>query len=99
MSTGSVRIDGLHWHVWRARGPLYQRQVDANHAGCMLAVEQHMNASVNPRVNYAMALVGNKHTHSVAFAASYTAAIAREFGVQALCQGAQHAALGLLLRQ
>lgn len=78
-----MRIDGLHWHVWRARGPLYQRQVDANKAGCICAVEQHLNASTNRTVNYAMALVArNASEKSKDLARDYTALVAQEFGIR-----------------
>jgi hypothetical protein len=78
-----VKITGKHWHVWRARGPLYQRQLDANTAGCIAAVEQHLNAATNKNINYATALVaGNASTTSKAWAKDYVARAAAEFGIR-----------------
>jgi hypothetical protein len=78
-----MRIDGKHWHVWRARGPLYQRQVDANDAGCIAAVEQHLNSSTNKIANYTCALVtGNASVRSREWAKDYTARVAREFSIR-----------------
>jgi hypothetical protein len=81
--SGSIRIDGLHWHVWRARGPIYQRQIDANRAGCVAAVEQHLNSVEDTSINYATALVaGNASSMSRAWARSYVALVAAEFGIR-----------------
>lgn len=74
-----MRVDGIHWHVWRARGPLYQRQVDANAAGCICAVEQHLNASINKTVNYAMALIMTEKSRG--WATDYVARVAQLFGI------------------
>jgi hypothetical protein len=74
-----MRIDGLHWHVWRARGPLYQRQVDANNAGCVAAVEQHLNASTNKLVNYSSALIMTEKSRP--WASDYVARAADAFGI------------------
>lgn len=79
-----MRIDGTHWHVWRARGPLYQRQMDANAAGCVCAVEQHLNASTNKEVNYASALVAKDALpKSEAWARWYVTHVAEVFGIRA----------------
>ena len=75
-----MRRDGLHWHVWRARGPLYQRQVDANAAGCVAAIEQHLNASTNKAVNYASALIVSEKSR--AWASDYVARAAETFGIR-----------------
>lgn len=75
-----MRIDGKYWHVWRARGPLYQRQIDANHAGCVAAVEQHLNASTNKSVNYASALIMTEKSRN--WAEDYTARISNEFQIR-----------------
>jgi hypothetical protein len=75
-----MRIDGLHWHVWRARGPLYRRQVDANLVGCIAAVEQHLNASTDKTVNYASALITSEKSR--AWAKDYVARAAREFSIR-----------------
>lgn len=72
-----MRIDGKHWHVWRARGPLYQRQMDANAIGCVAVVEQHLNASTNKFANYSCALI--MHERSRAFAAAYLALVSTTF--------------------
>lgn len=78
-----MRIDGKYWHVWRARGPLYQRQVDANNAGCVAAVEQHLNSTTNKIANYSCALVTkNASMKSMDWAKDYTARIAKEFGIR-----------------
>ena len=78
-----MRLDGKHWHVWRARGPLYQRQVDANKAGCICAVEQHLNSHTNKTVNYATALVArNASEKSKDLARDYTALVADRFGIR-----------------
>jgi hypothetical protein len=75
-----MRIEGFHWHVWQARGPLYQRQVDANNAGCICAVEQHLNASTNKLVNYASALIMTEKSR--AWAGQYLAEVAEVFGIR-----------------
>lgn len=75
-----MKINGKHWHVWRARGPLYERQIAANAAGCVAAVEQHLNSSTNKFVNYACALITNERSR--AFAADYTARVAKVFGIR-----------------
>jgi hypothetical protein len=75
-----VRIDGLHWHAWRARGPLYQRQIDANKAGCIAAIEQHLNASTNKLVNYASALIVSEKSRP--WASDYVARAAETFGIR-----------------
>lgn len=72
-----MKLDGKHWHVWRALGPLYQRQVDANKAGCIAAIEQHLNASTNKAVNYASALIMTEKSRP--WARSYTALVAERF--------------------
>jgi hypothetical protein len=77
-----MRIDGLYWHVWRARGPLWQRQIDANNAGCICAVEQHLNAHTDKTVNYATALVAGNASHaSIDWAHDYVRRAAAEFGI------------------
>ena len=82
LSDNKMRIDGKHWHVWRARGPLYQRQIDANHAGCIAAVEQHLNAHTNENVNYATALVAkNGSETSKKWARYYVTHVAERFGI------------------
>jgi N-acetylmuramoyl-L-alanine amidase len=69
--------------VHQARGPLYQRQLDANKAGAIAYVEQHCNATTDPRVNYAMAIVAPSSSEkSKAFARSYTRLCAKEFGIR-----------------
>jgi hypothetical protein len=78
-----MKIDGKHWHVWRARGALRQRQLDANAAGCIAAVEQHLNSVVDTSINYATALVaGNGSAKSKEWARDYVARVAVEFGVR-----------------
>jgi hypothetical protein len=78
-----MRIEGKHWHVWRARGPLYQRQVDANQAGCIAAVEQHLNASLNKSVNYACALVTRDSSSlSRRWGRDYTERVGFEFEIR-----------------
>lgn len=80
---GGGRVDGKHWHVWRARGPLWQRQIDANKAGCVAAVEQHLNASTNKSINYTCALVtGNASAKSREWAKDYVALVADRFGTR-----------------
>lgn len=74
-----MRIDGKHWHVWRARGPLYQRQIDANNAGCIAAVEQHFNAVTKEKINYAEALI--MHERSRAFANDYLKRVVAKFEI------------------
>lgn len=77
-----MRIDGKHWHVWRARGPVWQRQIDANNAGCIAAVEQHLNAGSKTAL-YAMAIVaGNASEKSKAWGRDYTARVAKELGIK-----------------
>lgn len=69
--------------VYQARGPLYQRQMGANKAGVVAYVEQHGNATTDPRVNYAMAIVApNASAKSKAWAKSYTRICAQEFGIK-----------------
>jgi hypothetical protein len=76
-----MRIDGKHWHVWRARGPLYQRQIEANQAGCVAAVEQHLNATTDKHVNYATALIAkNGSDKSKAWGRDYIDRVAGTFG-------------------
>jgi hypothetical protein len=78
-----MRIDGLHWSVWRARGPLWQRQIDANHMGCVCYVEQHLNASTNKDVNYATALVAKLASKkSKDWARDYVALVAKDFDIR-----------------
>lgn len=78
-----MKITGKHWHVWRARGPLRQRQAEANRAGCVAAVEQHLNSVVDETVNYATALVaGNASSMSRIWARTYVALVAKEFGIR-----------------
>jgi hypothetical protein len=78
-----MRVDGKHWHVWRARGPLDQRQVDANNAGCIAAVEQHLNSSTNKDANYSMVLVTkNASFRAKAWGADYTTRVAHEFNIR-----------------
>ena len=78
-----MKITGKHWHVWRARGPLYQRQIDANKAGCVAAVEQHLNAALNKDTNYATALIsGNASATSKVWAKDYVSRVAVEFGIR-----------------
>jgi len=77
-----MRIEGKRYSVWRARGPLWQRQIDANRAGCLCAVEQHFNAHTDRSVNYAMALIDNAGSFmSKAWGAAYAARVAREFDI------------------
>jgi len=78
----SFRVEGRHWHVWRARGPLRQRQLDANRAGCIAAVEQHLNSTIDETVNYATALVaGNASRKSRVWARYYVSRASEEFKV------------------
>jgi len=78
-----MKITGKHWHVWRARGPLRQRQIDANAAGCIAAVEQHLNSTTDETVNYATALVaGNSSRTSRVWARYYVSRVAEEFQVR-----------------
>ncbi len=76
-----MRIDGKYWHVWRARGPLYQRQIEANRAGCVAAFEQHLNSTTDKDVNYAMAIVAkNASEKSKAWGRDYIDRVVKEFG-------------------
>lgn len=78
-----MRIDGAYWSVWQARGPLYQRQMDANAAGCVAAVEQHLNASTNKHVNYASALIAkNASAKAEAWARWYVNHVAETYGIR-----------------
>jgi hypothetical protein len=62
---------------------MWQRQIDANKAGCVAAVEQHLNASTNKAVNYASALVSKRGSEaSKAWGRDYVARIAAEFGIR-----------------
>jgi hypothetical protein len=75
-----MKITGKHWHVWQARGPLRQRQLDANAAGCVAAVEQHLNSTPDKSINYATALVaGNASAKSKEWARDYVERVSTEF--------------------
>lgn len=78
-----MRLEGRHWHVWRARGPTRQRQLDANRAGCVAAFEQHLNAVGDKEVLHSLALVAkNGSEKSKAWARDYTARVAEKFGIK-----------------
>jgi len=78
-----MRIEGRHWHVWRARGPLYQRQIDANRAGCVAALEQHLNSTTDKKINYSTALIAkNGSDKSKVWGRDYIARVSKEFGTK-----------------
>lgn len=71
--------------VHQARGPLYERQIAANKAGCVAYLEQHLNATTDRSVNYAMVIVAeNASAKTKAWGKTYTSIVAREFGVKDL---------------
>jgi hypothetical protein len=71
----------MTYTVHQARGPLYQRQMDANKAGVAAYVEQHLNATTDRGANYAMVItVPNANRVTLAWGRTYTALISKEFG-------------------
>jgi hypothetical protein len=73
------------FQVHQARGPLYQRQMGCNAAGCVAVAEQHLNAHTDKSAQGAMVIVAptaGKVTR--AWGKTYTALIAKEFGIRDL---------------
>jgi hypothetical protein len=67
--------------VHQARGNLTVRQHEANKAECICYAEQHLNATTNPKVNYALAIVAaNASEQSKDWARTYTRIVSFEFG-------------------
>jgi hypothetical protein len=69
------------FQAYRARGPLFQRQLQANAAGVVCYAEQHCNASTSRTARGALVIVApdaSKLTH--AWGKTYTRLCAKEFG-------------------
>lgn len=71
----------MTYTVHQARGNLTVRQREANRAGCIAYAEQHLNATTDPAVNYALAIVaGNASDRSKDWARTYTRIVSSTFG-------------------
>lgn len=80
---GSFQVVGPVWSSINARGPLRERQINAQAQGVCCYVEQHLNAVVDPKVNYSMAILPDTAPPLArAWAKAYTKAIAAEFGIR-----------------
>lgn len=67
--------------VHQARGNLTARQIGANRAGCIAYAEQHLNATTNPAINYALAIVARDASErSKDWARTYTRIVSATFG-------------------
>lgn len=81
-ANGSYIAKGPRFSVLGARGNLWHRQVLANQSGCVCYVEQHLNASLDKRICYAMALLPhNASAVTQAWAKRYTALVAETFRI------------------
>jgi hypothetical protein len=68
------------YSVHEARGNLTLRQQEANKAECLCYAEQHLNASTNPKINYALAIVShNASERSKDWARTYTRIVSSTF--------------------